>query len=359
MIVYSEILKSVNKEKFMNNNNFDIAIAIIFFVRSDTLKKVFDAVKKIKPSTLFLIQDGPRKGNQQDLINIKKCRDIVEDINWECKVLKNYSDTNLGCGRRPYTGVSWVFEHVDKAIILEDDCVPSLSFFRFSKEMLLKYENDMRIGIVSGLNHFDNFNFDGCSYGFSKAAGIWGWATWKNRWDMYKEEDFELIKFDNQYLRELVYKDITPRFAAKYRLKIWKSARQSFKKNGKVSFWDYQWSYIRYINSWLSIVPSKNLISNIGIGYGNTHSANHIKLLPKKKRMFFFKNLYNLSFPLKHPNYVLVNRNYDKKYYKIVSPNLFVRIYWKIILTIKKKSVNVLDNISNFFKSILNYNKKD
>jgi len=104
-----------------HKSEIDVAVALIFFNRPDTLQKVFEKVKKASPSKLFLIQDGPRDNNESDKKLIEKCRNIVNDIDWECKVFKNYSDKNLGSGLRPYTGITWVFEHVDKAIFLEDD----------------------------------------------------------------------------------------------------------------------------------------------------------------------------------------------------------------------------------------------
>ena len=122
-------------------------VAIIFFNRPNTLKRVFEAVCKAKPKNLFLVQDGSR--GEEDEEKIKKCREIVEKIDWDCNVYKNYSDVNLGCGKRPQTGISWVFEHVERAIILEDDCVPQNSFFHFCDELLEKYADDKRVLMIS------------------------------------------------------------------------------------------------------------------------------------------------------------------------------------------------------------------
>lgn len=319
----------------MYESNLDVPVAIIFFVRPDSLKKVFEKVKKARPAKLFLIQDGARINNKEDEHLVQKCREIVEDIDWDCTIYRNYSESNLGCGRRPYSGISWVFEHVDRAIILEDDCIPADSFFNFCTEMLDKYENDSRVGIISGLNHFGEYDFGGYSYGFVKSAGIWGWATWKDRWMKYGYNDFLMSKVENKYIIKNINLDITPKFAAKQRIKTWIKAKHDLDIDpSKVSYWDHQWSFIRHINSWVSIVPKYNQITNVGIGNGSTHSANSIKLLPKKIANFFFMDTKDIQFPLKHPEFIIPNREYDRKYYRIIYPYPIVRFLSKIYRTI-------------------------
>lgn len=309
----------------MYEAELDVPVALIFFIRPETLEKVFQKVRKARPSKLFLIQDGARSSNDFDKEMINQCREIVENIDWECELYRNYSNENLGCGIRPHTGISWVFDHVDSAIFLEDDCVPADSFFKFSGEMLEKYKDDSRIGIISGLNHFKEYDFGGYSYGFVKSGAIGAWATWKNRWDKY---DFELNQIEEEYIKKNLLLDITPKFAAKKRINAWVNAKKELEKNKNISYWDYQWGLTRHLNSWLSIVPKYNQITNIGIGTGSTHSGSSIKLLPKKIASFFFMEGKDLEFPLKSPNFVLPDRSYDEKYYKIVYPNratIFIR----------------------------------
>ncbi|WP_214798867.1 hypothetical protein [Exiguobacterium sp. s50] len=316
----------------MRKANIDVAVALIFFVRPDTLEQVFNKIREARPSKLFLIQDGARDNNINDEKLIQECRNIVSNVDWECEVYRNYSDINLGCGERPHTGISWVFEHVDKAIILEDDCVPAESFFEFCKIMLDKYETDNRIGIISGLNHFSEYDFGNNSYGFVKSGSIWGWATWKDRWQEY---DFTMQKFNNEYLKKSLIDDITPQFAARKRVNTWKNAYNDIKNDRKVSYWDYQWGFVRHLNSWLSIVPKYNQITNIGIGLGSTHSGNNIELLPNKTRGFFFKDTKLLEFPLVDPNFVIADRNYDKRYYSIIYPNFMLKTINRIKRIIK------------------------
>lgn len=137
------------------------AVTMIFFNRPDTLEKVFEKVRTAKPPKLFLVQDGARKGNSEDLEKIQKCRQIVDNVDWCCEVYKNYSDVNLGCGVRPQSGITWALSQVDSTIILEDDRVPDMSFFTYCDEMLERYKDDERICYISGLNHFEEWDFGG------------------------------------------------------------------------------------------------------------------------------------------------------------------------------------------------------
>lgn len=319
------------------NENFSVPIAMIFFNRPDTLQKVFEKVKEVKPSKLFLIQDGPRDNNMEDSQKIQECRQIVSQVDWDCKVYKNYSERNQGCGLRPSSGISWVFENVEEAIFLEDDCVPNKTFFPFCQEMLDRYRDDMRIGIVSGLNYFREYSFSDCSYGFVKSGAIWGWATWRTRWQQY---DYTMKAIKDGYILDKLKKDILNSNFAQKRIQTWISAKSKIDNAENVSFWDYQWGFIRHINSWLAIVPKYNQISNIGIGINSTHSGKQLKLLPKSIQQFFFMDTKELEFPLVHPTDRIPDRQYDLNYYRIIYPNLITRflripekfriIYYKI-----------------------------
>ena len=307
-------------------NNYSLNVAIIFFNRPDTLQKVFNQIRIAKPNKLFLIQDGPRIDNELDNLKILKCRQVFDNIDWECEVHKNYSDDNLGCGLRPYTGINWVFSIVNEAIFLEDDCVPNQEFFMFCKEMLIFYRNDLRIGLITGTNHFNSYNFNDYSYGFVKSGSIWGWATWKDRWF---KNDINMLNFNDSYGRNLIFNGFKHKKIAKYRMNTWMNAKEKL-ITGKFSFWDYQWGYTRQYNSWLSIVPKNNMISNIGIGYDSTHSGKSINNIPKKIANLFFKSVDKSIYPIKHPPSVLCDNNYDNMYYRLIYPTLIETLFSKL-----------------------------
>jgi HAD superfamily hydrolase (TIGR01549 family) len=158
----------------------DIAVLMLFFTRSDTLQLVFNEVRKARPSRLFLYQDGPR--DERDLPGIEACRRIVSDdqIDWQCDVHRQYLDHNQGCDPSGFRSHQWAFSLADKVIVLEDDVVPSQSFFPFCKEMLDRYEHDERITMVCGFNTDEVTTDVGQDdYFFTSYQSIWGWASWR------------------------------------------------------------------------------------------------------------------------------------------------------------------------------------
>jgi hypothetical protein len=280
-------------------------VALIVFNRYDKAMQVFESVRQVKPDKLLIIADGPRKDNKSDSDKCKKVRAIFDKIDWDCEVFRNFSDINLGCGKRPATGIGWVFENVESAIILEDDCVPNESFFRFCDENLDFYRNDERIMMVSGTNVLEKWKSDDYSYHFSNLGGIHGWASWRRAWKYY---DFNVSSWENMIVKERV-KDV---FCNNIIYKVRSAAfDEVLRKKGDVSFWDYQWGLARNMQSGLSVVPSVNLIENIGFGADSTHTQN-------EKDKSGNIQAFHLEFPLKHPPFVAVDRKFDEKMINIL-----------------------------------------
>ena len=298
----------------MNQNlpswNIDVNVLIIFFIREDLLEKTFEAVRQARPRRLLLWQDGARENRPDDIERVNKCRQIVENIDWECEVHKNYQTKNWGCDPSTFYSHKWAFSLVDKCIVLEDDCVPSQSFFPFCKELLDKYENDTRINRICGqcpLDIFGNYPYD---YTFASFGSVWGWATWKrvaNLWD----ENYSYLE-DDEIMRLYSIKFNTK--ADKQYLKL---TRQ--RKKNAVAHWEQIQTFARQLNSQLCIVPTVNLIQNIGLGVDSTHSNVAMDDVPKKLRHLFYRPSQEMSFPLRHPKYVFENVEYENEYFKITS----------------------------------------
>ena len=292
------------------NYNVDVPVLLLFHTRADYLAKVFEQVKKARPSILLCYQDGPR--NSKDLADIQKCREIVENgIDWDCKLYKKYLNENQGCDPSGYLSRKWAFSIVDKLVILEDDCVPSVSFFRFCKEMLDYYEKDQRISMITGINYQERTECP-YSYFFSSDVAIWGWATWKRVFD--KEEELYDWKNDSYHvclLKKLLAernerKDLFPMF-------------MRHANSGKAYFETIHMTF-HLLNSCLSIVPAKNMINNIGI-LGGTHYSADLNMLPKGIRAIFTMKRYEIQFPLKHPKYVIDNLYYKDSIDRILARN--------------------------------------
>ncbi|MDP1725475.1 MAG: hemolysin activation protein [Bacteroidota bacterium] len=278
----------------MKPYKIDIAVLLLFFARPDHFEKVFDEVKKASPSRLYLYQDGPREGRPDDLAKIKACREIVEQIDWECEIHTNYQVKNIGCDPSEYLSQKWMFETEEMGIILEDDDVPSQSFFPFCKELLEKYKDDKRIYCISGMNHLDEYKSEMADYIFTSNQSIWGWATWKRCIDLW---DVNMPFLEDKYALEILGNNLTG-FKDTVNTCTWHRA------SGIEWYESISWA-AQNLNNMLNIVPTRNLISNIGIGEDGTHGAGSVIELPKSVRSIFNKKTFELSLPLRHPDFVL------------------------------------------------------
>ena len=315
----------------MKNAKHDLAVAIIFFNRPDSLGEVFEAVRAARPSKLFLIQDGAREGNQNDIENISRCREIVENVDWECDVRKIYSDKNLGCGMNIYSGIKKAFEEVESLVILEDDIVVNDDFFSLCEELLEKYKDDERIHGITGMNHCGETTRCPNSYFFSEIGSCWGWATWKRCWDkMEFSEDFLEDSYSVECFLNL------NRRTKRQRNGIIKASRQkraTLLSGGRLSGWAHQFMTTQYMNSALWIVPQKNLISNIGLTSESTHAAGSLKRIPKGLQCVFFAERGALPKPFVHPKYVIEDTKYAREVLAIMGEGFF-RTLWRKIETI-------------------------
>lgn len=238
----------------------DVPVVFIIFNRPDLTQRVFDVIRKVQPQKLLVIADGPRFPEEE-----KKCtktRNIIDTIDWECEVFKNYSSVNLSSPIRCSSGLNWVFSQVEEAIILEDDCLPSACFFDFCKELLSYYKDNERVMHISGSNFFDKPQKMQGSYCFSKYGTAWGWATWSRAWqyfdfemrDWWKLRDTDWIKKIHPNLDEQQYwSEIFDRCTL-----------------GNDPHWDYAWMFTCWLHQGLSVIPSYNLVSNIGCRHDGT-----------------------------------------------------------------------------------------
>jgi len=265
-------------------------VAFLIFNRPDTTARVFEAIRQAKPPQLLVVADGPRPDRADDIEKCKAARAIIEGVDWDCEVLTNYSDLNLGCKNRVSSGLDWVFDTVEQAIILEDDCLPHPSFFRFCQDLLDYYRNDQRIMAISG----DNFQFGRkrteYSYYFSRYNHVWGWATWRRAWQYYdvKMRLWQEIR-DGNWLESILVESQ----AVKYWTKIFQTSYDA-----KIDAWGYPWTFACWIQNGLTILPNVNLVSNIGFREDATHtigSKSRVANLPVKE----------MNFPLKQPPFLI------------------------------------------------------
>ena len=280
----------------MNNFILHTPVAFLIFNRPETTARVFEEIRKARPKKLFVVADGPRLDNQKDIEGCTAAREIIDKVDWDCEVIKNYSEVNLGCKKRVSSGITWVFENTEEAIFLEDDCLPHQSFFRYCEELLSYYRSDERIMMISGDNFQDGRKVTDNSYYFSSYSHIWGWASWRRAWQMYDVEMklWPAIK-KTKYLEYWL--------SNKKAVAHWNEEFQRLYSN-KIDTWDFQFLFACWINHGLSILPEVNLISNIGFGTDALHTGdknNRASNIPVKE----------IAFPLRHPELLIRNLEAD------------------------------------------------
>ena len=313
----------------------DVAVLCIFFARPEQFRKSFEQVKKARPRVLLLWQDGPREGRPDDIENIMKCREIAEDIDWECEVHKNYHEKNMGCDPSTFYSHKWAFSIVDKCIILEDDIVPSETFFPFCKELLDKYENDTRVDRICGQTLYGGVPDKRFSYFFGRSGSSWGWASWRRVAETW-QENYEFL--DDEYYLDLGRR----RFGHKSYSASVEIAREQ--RKGGFPYWEKVIGFRTTLNSGLVIYPTVNMVENVGTSENATHAPDNIAELPKEIQQMFITRAEDIEFPLKHPPYVIEDYHYFEEMMSHLSPSFRRRVwrkiehaYRKLMLKLKKK----------------------
>jgi hypothetical protein len=288
----------MSKDSFTPPQPLNTAVLFLVFNRLDTTKQVFEAIREAKPPRLYIAADGARETKAGEAEKVTAVRDfILKNIDWECDIKTLFREENLGCKYAVSGAIDWFFDNEEMGIILEDDCLPSQSFFWFCDELLERYKDEYRIGQISGTNVLGKYKVANHSYHFSNFGSIWGWATWKRAWKYY---DITMQEFNFIKEHKLLESVITNKDEYKIRMK---SFEETY--NNKIDTWDYQWIYSRLINKVLIIIPSINLISNIGFGEDATHTNMKESPLNNKKS-------YEGILPLIHPKYMLANKEFEK-----------------------------------------------
>lgn len=268
------------------NIEFGTPILFLIFNRPDVTQKVFDQIRKIRPINFYVAADGPRKGSKFDIINCKETIEIINQIDWPCKLQTLFREENLGCGFAVCSAISWFFEHVEHGIILEDDCLPNLSFFPFCAELLEKHKEDKDIYVISGTNMQNGIVRGSGSYYFSNYPVTWGWGSWRRAWSQF---NYDIPNFDQSFKSG----DFDYCFQSFYEKLYWRR-KIKMGQNEKNSIWDYQWYYAIWKNKGMAITSNVNLITNIGF----RNNASHNFLLDSAREP---STTFSNSFPLIHP----------------------------------------------------------
>jgi len=293
-------------------------VAFFIFKRPHESARVFETIRQVKPPRLLVVADGPRADREGEAELCAQTRSVIEKVDWNCEVLTNYAPENLGCKTRVSSGLDWVFDTVEEAIIIEDDCLPDLNFYPFAEELLSRYRDDNRVFSITGQNVQFGRKRNDYSYYFSRYTNCWTWASWRRAWKYY---DVEMKLWpeirDSNWLVDILGDTQT--------VQVWK---QTFEMcyDGRLNTWDFQWTFASFIQNGLTAVSQLNLVKNIGYGAGGTHTDdvdspyNNMKIEP-------------IEFPLKHPPFMIRDSLADQFAQDTLydyAPSLCQRIYRKL-----------------------------
>ena len=275
---------------------YNIPILFIFFNREDIALKAFEMIRSVRPTRLYLSQDGPRidrgEEEQRKLIRIRK--HIIERIDWECTVHQRFMNKNLGCAMGVKTAIDWIFETEKYGIILEDDCVVSKSFFPFMEDILVRYKDDQRIGVVAGTNPIEKYR-GRTSFHFSRFKSCWGWATWARAW---KNMDMDMTWRETDMMSVINNSGFNSRHNSKWHFQL-----KCIDRN-HVSAWDWQWYFSLAAQNQLCVYPAVNLVSNIGNDIEATHTS--FGDITRER--------HELPLPLTAPSIVAPDYHFDKMF---------------------------------------------
>ncbi|MDP1678028.1 MAG: hypothetical protein Q8L88_14315 [Bacteroidota bacterium] len=250
----------------MITSSFTTPVLFLIFNRPETTAKVFEAIRKAKPSRLYIAADGARELVVGEFEKCRRVREIARNVDWQCEVKTLFREKNLGCKVAVSSAIDWFFDHEEEGIILEDDCLPNPSFFTFCNTLLERYRTDVRVMHIGGTSYLPHrpFGEKNASYYFSRDPYVWGWASWRRAWQLYDVKMKKFPEFLSTNMLETYYD-------SKREVRFW---RKEFEKvfSGGMDTWDYQWKFTVLRSSGLCVIPKVNLITNIGFGTEATHT---------------------------------------------------------------------------------------
>ena len=290
----------------LSREPLETPVVFLIFNRPSVTTKSFASVRAARPKNLYVVADGPRLEHPGDGAACEKARAVVEAVDWPCVVETNYSSVNLGCRGRVASGLSWAFERTSEAIILEDDCVPHPNFFHYAESLLRRYRDDERIMSISGFNPLGRTPGVGSSYHFTRQSFVWGWATWRRAWSHYDLDMKRWPEFRDGDGMKVVHPS---RRAARYWSRMMELTYQC-----KIDTWDYQWYFACWLQNGLWVIPTANLVRNIGFSPDATHTTRPSPLAAVEA--------VDVSLPLVHPTHFLPNDGYTEAFLDIVHPPL-------------------------------------
>jgi hypothetical protein len=277
---------------------FEVPVLLIGYNRPEILQKNLAVLSKLRFRKLYISIDGAKEGDTKNEELVLECKKLAEGINFAEEIIHIYPDGNLGCGLGVFSSISEVLKREEFVIILEDDCIPALSFFPFCEELLIKYKNDNKVWMISGHNFSEGYLTNISSYFFSQYFHSGAWAVWRRSWQklifdpkhsLSLLDEFRNTSFKTKQVRDFFYKVFS---------------QNLFKTD--YDGWDFQFFLRMILSNGLSIIPKKNLVSNIGLHGTHTQGEHFYYNLPVDDKFEI----------INHPVFVEADNGYDEYHFK-------------------------------------------
>ena len=282
-------------------------VLFLIFNRPEVTARVFEAIRLARPAELYIAADGPRADRAGEAEICQEVRRIATAVDWDCEVKTCFRDQNLGCGKAISEAITWFFENVEEGIILEDDCLPHISFFEYCDRMLQRYLNDDSIWSIAGTK-FRCYPYSRSLLGYkSEILFCWGWACWRNRWKYYTRDLNELLPIES--------------FGSAVASRYWERVIASL-NNSRVDSWGYRFALLSIKKSKKNIVPPCNLVRNLGFGESSTHT----KVIPRHYSDAVFPVVYEKRSTLRDAGF------FDNIYYGLHHQQWLVRSTYILLM---------------------------
>ncbi len=284
---------------------FQVPILLVLYNRVADTHNLFQVIKDLKPSQLYVAADGAIHNDRLDYLNCLKTRAVIMP-EWECEVHEFFNEEHYGKSKMIHHAVSWFFSHVDEGIILFDDTLPNMDFFYYCEELLIKYRNEFKISHIGGTNFQKRFQRGNASYYFSAYSTTWGFATWSDRW---KNFDLKMTELD-----DVDFSKVVSNYVDKPKEKNYWTRRFNILKKYDLDIWEYQYNYHIWYHNGLCITPNVNLVTNVGL---KNRKRKIRKLIRQAEKIL----------PLTHPEEIVQNIEADRYAFKHVYNRIFIQMF--------------------------------
>lgn len=317
----------IQRKEIDKMNGFEIPVCLIMFKRPEKTVQIISQLRYVKPQKVYFISDGGRNPAEWEIVS--ECRRRSEEaIDWDCEIIRDYADKNLGVYDRIGLGALRVFEKEKWAIFLEDDNFPEVSFFDYCRDMLLKYEHEDKIMWVCGTNYLGRCGFqESADYGFSQQMLPCGWASWASKFTKLYDKEFSLYSrqsvgvLKRQYImKRLFFQDV----------KNWEMEIAHRAEHGRYTSWDYQMGFSLRIHNKFGIIPRINQIKNIGVDEFSTHGGASMNLVMTKRFCEIPTDI--LQFPLRHPTKICIDQRIERRLEEII----LIPLWWNLRSSVSK-----------------------